>query len=130
MPDLREPADRRVRLLGFWVTRENRTLPDPADLVDAEWDESERRWVADYLQRGQIAAAWMGVSRCRLCACVNGSRDLTDGYYLWPEGLGHYVLDHGVGLPAEFLAHIDQGLQNLEGLERDGSWWRRNAART
>jgi hypothetical protein len=29
-------------------------LPDPADLVDAAWDEDERRWVADYLDRGGV----------------------------------------------------------------------------
>jgi hypothetical protein len=130
MSELRDSADRPVRLLGFWATPEDRTLPNPADLVDAAWDMSEREWVSDYLGNAQVAASWMGVSRCRLCGCVNGSRDLTDGYYLWPEGLAHYVITHGVRLPAEFLAHIDQRLRALEELERDGAWWRRNAAGT
>ncbi|MBP0451611.1 hypothetical protein J5Y04_18965 [Kitasatospora sp. RG8] len=107
MPELGEPVDRPVRLLDFWVTPENQTLPNPADLVDPGWEESERYWVADYLNHGLVAGSWMGASRCRLCSCSNGSRDLTDGYYLWPEGLGHYVLDHDVRLPAEFLDHIE-----------------------
>lgn len=130
MSELRDDADRPVRLLGFWGTPENQTLPNPADLVDAAWDEAERLWVSDYLDHGQVAGSWMGASRCRLCSRSNGSRDLTDGYYLWPEGLGHYVLDHGVRLPAEFLDHIEQRSQDLEDLERDGSWWQRNAAST
>ncbi|GAA1216661.1 hypothetical protein GCM10009665_03160 [Kitasatospora nipponensis] len=130
MSELREGADRPVRMLGFWGTSADRTLPDPADLVDAGWDESEREWVAGYLNDGQVARSWMGASRCRLCACLNGTRDLTDGYYVWPEGLGHYVLDHGVRLPAEFLVHIEQRLQALDEVVRDSSWWRRNAART
>ncbi|GHH82592.1 hypothetical protein GCM10018781_67830 [Kitasatospora indigofera] len=130
MSEPREDTGRPVRLLGFWGTPENRTLPDPAGLVDAAWEESERHWVSDYLDHGQVAGFSMGVSRCRLCACVNGSRDLTDGYYLWPEGLGHYVLDHGVRLPAEFVEHIGHRLQALEDLARDSSWWPRNAART
>jgi len=62
-----------------------------------------------------------------LCACVNGSRDLTDGDYLWPEGLSHYVLAHGVRLPTEFAAHIERRLESLEELKRDVSWWRSNA---
>lgn len=70
----------------------------------------------------------MGSSRCRICSCLNGCRDLTDGYYLWPEGLAHYVLDHSVRLPTEFLKHIDQRVEALEELERDISWWRQNAA--
>lgn len=126
---LEPTTGRAVRLLGFWASPGSDVLPDPADLVDAAWDEDERRWVADYLDRGQIAAEFMGASRCRLCACFNGSRELTDGAYLWPEGLAHYVVEHGVRLPAEFLAHIERRLRALEELERDGSWWRANAKR-
>ncbi|MFJ8429830.1 hypothetical protein ACIQ9P_00870 [Kitasatospora sp. NPDC094019] len=130
MPEPREPANRPVRQLGFWRTPSNRTLPNPSDLIDPDWEESERHWVADYLVHGQVAASWMGVSTCRLCSQSNGSRDLTDGYYLWPEGLAHYVLDHSVRLPAEFGVHIQQRLETLEELERDLSWWCQNSART
>ncbi|WP_052434530.1 hypothetical protein [Streptacidiphilus melanogenes] len=103
-------------------------MPNPADLVDPGWDVSERQWVADYLAHGQVAASWMGVARCRLCLRVNGSRDLTDGSFLWPEGLPHYVLDHAVRLPSAFLDHIVRRLQALDQLARDGSWWRSHAA--
>ncbi|PYC68359.1 hypothetical protein C7C46_29170 [Streptomyces tateyamensis] len=117
-------------MLGFWVTPEDQTLPNPADLVDDAWDESERQWVAEYLNRGQFAGGWMGSSRCRICSRVNGYRDFTDGFYLWPEGLAHYVLDHAVRLPTEFFEHISQRHEALEELERDISWWRQNAANT
>ena len=33
-----------------------------------------------------------------------GSSDLTDGVWLWPEGLAHYVEVHGLPLPEEFIA--------------------------
>lgn len=120
-----------VRLIGFWAPAdgEESELPDPTDFVDAEYDEDERWWVADYLERGQVALSFTGVSRCRLCSCPNGSRDLTDGTYVWPEGLGHYVLVHGVRLPAEFITHIEDRLAALEALERDRSWWLENAER-
>ena len=123
------PAGKRVRLLGFWVSPGTNSLPNPAALVDVSWDEAERQRVADYLSRGQVVASFMGASRCRLCSCINGSHDLTDGAYLWPEGLSHYVLDHSVRLPAEFLEHIERRLDDLERLERDGSWWQLNAMR-
>jgi hypothetical protein len=32
-----------------------------------------------------------------------GSRDLTDGVWVWPEGLAHYVEEHDVMLPDAFL---------------------------
>ncbi|WP_328958922.1 hypothetical protein [Kitasatospora purpeofusca] len=130
MSELSEHADRPVRLLGFWGSPENQKLPNPAHLVDPEWDGAERMRVADYLVHGQVAGEWMGSSRCRLCSRSNGSRDLTDGYYLWPEGLAHYVLEHGVRMPAEFTDHIEQRREALDGLDRDVAWWRENACRT
>jgi len=35
-----------------------------------------------------------------------GSSDLTDGVYVWPEGLVHYVEKHNVRLPTEFVKHV------------------------
>jgi hypothetical protein len=35
-----------------------------------------------------------------------GDSDLTDGTWLWPQGLVHYVAVHGVALPQEFVAHV------------------------
>jgi hypothetical protein len=35
-----------------------------------------------------------------------GSRDLTDGIWIWPEGLVHYVETHHLALPAEFMERI------------------------
>jgi hypothetical protein len=36
---------------------------------------------------------------------MNGFRDQSDGVWLWPEGLAHYVDKHGIRLPDEFVAH-------------------------
>ena len=36
--------------------------------------------------------------------CDNGSREFTDGTWLWPEGFSHYVENHQVRPPAEFVA--------------------------
>jgi hypothetical protein len=32
----------------------------------------------------------------------------TDGFFLWPEGLAHYVRDHSVRLPDEVISHITE----------------------
>jgi len=34
-----------------------------------------------------------------------GSRELTDGEWIWPEGLAHYVEHHDVILPDAFVDH-------------------------
>jgi hypothetical protein len=50
--------------------------------------------------------AYMGWSECRICGCINGSRDLTDGVYLWPEGFSHYVRVHNIKPSERFIKHV------------------------
>lgn len=61
---------------------------------------------------------------------VMGSRELTDGVYVWPEGLVHYIEKHNVRLPRQFVEHVLRGSHaslpdGPEGHEfdRDRSWW-------
>src|SRR5262245_15617423 len=62
----------------------------------------------------------MGFSYCRFhCGkrwrpwgyCVSsdllGTSELTDGEWLWPEGLPHYIDAHDVCLPEEFVARME-----------------------
>ena len=73
----------------------------------------------------------MGLSDCRLCGRVNGSAEFTDGVYLWPEGLAHYVREHSVKLPNEVLAHIRRRYEEMVALaprspeDVDRDWWQR-----
>lgn len=99
--------------IGFWRTTPNSTeeLPWPTESYDPRWDDRERLHVAAYLDCGQEHAAYKGSSTCRICGRSNGSRDFTDGTYLWPEGYSHYVRDHKVKPPQEF---IDHALRNLK----------------
>jgi hypothetical protein len=43
---------------------------------------------------------------------------------VWPDGLSHYVSDHGVRLPDEFVQHASSRTESLEEAERDLEWWR------
>ncbi|MFE2721793.1 hypothetical protein [Kitasatospora sp. NPDC059327] len=113
----------KLSALGYWSSPEVPNLPDPTRLVDADLDESERTFVSDYLARGQVARQFMGVSRCRLCGNANGSMEMTDGTFIWPEGLGHYVLQHSVRLPRDFIGHIFARLEELDEASVDHSWW-------
>jgi hypothetical protein len=60
-----------------------------------------------YLRSGYTFADWMGYSFCRFGCGVDGrpmgSSDRTDGEWVWPAGLAHYVASHGVFLPEEFV---------------------------
>lgn len=83
-------------------------LPDPRDHVDRSWDSYEREMVRKYLANGVVHQSYFGSAQCRMCHLVdgNGSRDFTDGVYLWPEGFAHYLEAHWVKPPQEFVEHV------------------------
>ena len=61
---------------------------------------------------------------CRICGAQNGSLELTDGVFLWPEGLAHYVTAHAVRLPAAFVEHVRSFMDEIESAHVDETWWR------
>ena len=97
--------------IGFWIApNDARTtpMPNPRDRVDALVDGDHAQLV-QYLRSGKRAMQWMGHSWCRFeCGIARssmGSKDLSDGTWLWPEGLAHYVEQHSVRLPRRFIEH-------------------------
>jgi hypothetical protein len=70
--------------------------------------------VADYLRDADVYEIYRGTSWCRfVCKHEMGNRELTDGFWVWPEDLGHYVRDHCVMLPSEFVQHIRANIPRI-----------------
>lgn len=81
--------------------------PDVRRFVDPGWDWTERMLVARYVADPRFRGpAYFGYSTCRLCGKNNGTCDMTDGTYTWPEGFGHYITEHMVKPPRDFIMHI------------------------
>lgn len=97
---------RPVRAIGYWRSQWQPDLPNPLDFVDRDWSPAERDRVIDHLDGGQEFAAWRGISNCRFCNRMNGSRCLTDGIFVWPEGFSHYLREHGVRPDEEFVRWV------------------------
>ena len=98
-----------MRMIGHWMSSRERHLAPPQEFV-GPWDEPSRQRVLEYLAHGHIRS-YRGYSSCRFPTCPAhagplGSRDHTDGIWAWPEGLAHYVRDHDVQLPVEFVDHV------------------------
>jgi hypothetical protein len=94
-----------LNLIGYWIMslKGDPFLP-PQEFVSDE-ESTVRQIVANYLDSGTMARAYRSTEWCRfLCRGDNGSCELSDGYWIWPEGLSHYVRDHNVRLPDEFVA--------------------------
>lgn len=81
--------------------------PDVKDFIDPSWNEAEKNKVSDYLKNGKEKESWKGSSVCRICGKRgNGSSCLTDGEWVWPEGLAHYIDDHNVKPPQVFVDYV------------------------
>jgi hypothetical protein len=130
--------------IGYWLGPYDPGYPDVHEFVDPTWDARERTAVAEWLRAGESNPFihQLGFSTCRFCGAVNGSDELTDGVYLWPEGLGHYVEKHEVRLTAPIVSYALQrqpiDRQNLAALKSfyehqprtsnraapiSGAWW-------
>ncbi len=91
--------------IGYWHSEQVPDFPDPGAFVDKTWDEHVRARIVQHLQSGLIHATAMGTSWCRFRCGVEhvGAAELTDGIYIWPEGLAHYIAKHDVRLPQEVV---------------------------
>ncbi len=144
-------SHKKLKAVGYWQERiyvESETFPKK----QIGWDGSE--WgpypqgviaalgtvqypsaVSEYLRAGTRVVSWRGLSNCRLdCGASHremGNACLSDGEWIWPEGLVHYVEWHEMPLPSIFVETIlgkhnaqlaATDWTNLE-IEYDGGYW-------
>jgi hypothetical protein len=97
-----------LKLIGYWAQNRWPSLyPHPQRLVRPGWRPGDRGRIAAYLRAGGLVAQYCGPSFCRICGKHNGSRELTDREWVWPEGLAHYVEAHSVCLPDEVIVAME-----------------------
>lgn len=88
--------------LGCGQTDEDpkgRTVFDGPGTDEGTWEERRdaRKKAATRAQEANMTAAEQ---------VDMGTAEQTDGVYVWPEGLAHYVAEHNVRLPKEFVNHV------------------------
>jgi hypothetical protein len=118
----------KLTAIGYWQSFDDLKYPDPGSFIDDNWNKEEKEKIVAYLKSAhQMPYAFGGNSWCRFrCGIAHlGSLEYTDGKYLWPEGLVHYVEKHNVKLPQEVLDHM---LANKirpvkDKYEIDNAWW-------
>ena len=121
-----------LRVIGLWLGPDAPGWPNVLDFVNT--DAGGREALAARLEAApRTDRLYMGYSTCRICGCRNGNGEYTNGVYIWPEGLAHYVRAHSVVLPfgvEEALLTVVPGSQDLEWAMsadsdcRDYEWWR------
>lgn len=99
----RSPRDEKLIPVGYWWSEREPELPMPDSNESIEHEEE----IVQYLRDARQINAYRGSSTCRICGDRrNGSREHSDGVYIWPQGLAHYVEEHKTTLPEEFVNHI------------------------
>ena len=124
----------RLKIIGYWHSLSEPSYPDPANFIDDLRDNSVKEYTLTYLRAGiKTDAIHLGSSWCRF-RCGNqhlGSYEYTDGQYVWPEGLQHYVEHHNLRLPqiildiflnSPFPSTVDMDDHKL--LHIDYEWWK------
>jgi len=111
--------------------------PLPEALVDTSWDPREREATAAYLEAGSPVAYQMGWEVCLICGSDVSGHVRSDGTFAWSGELGHYVSQHSLRMPRQFVVHAlnheiaplaDADLLKVEeailGGGVDDEWWR------
>lgn len=97
-----------LRPVGYWTSRRGDGLPDPRQLMSVKWERDRRSMIAAYLSSAAVLERLDSKQTCSICGADGGRKERTDGVWRWPEMLAHYVAQHGVQLPQEFIAQMEQ----------------------
>ena len=85
-------------------------FPDPGTLVERLGSKRYDERVHFYVSTAHRIRPQCGFAICRCCGISSpemGSAELSDGEWVWPEGLVHYLRIHQVPLPDSFLKSIE-----------------------
>ena len=123
---------KELKVIGYWKSEYDQQWPDPAWFVDNSLSEEELTKTVQYLRKGcPMPYATGGYSWCRFRCGEDliSSRELTDGKFIWPENLWHYVREHKVRLPIEFIKEVNTNKEILTFInfefEISFDWWQK-----
>lgn len=89
---------------GYWRQSQDSSseLPWPEPCTDAIWPLLKDNFIVR-LEALELRLSsegkqkfYRGSSICRLCKCINGSREYYTDEWRWPEGYLHYIKEHNV----------------------------------
>jgi hypothetical protein len=102
---------RKLKVVGYWHDEfDGKDWLHPSFLVDSGWELTDRDQIVRYLRSGVRIHEDLGYSHCRFANGPPdeqmGNADLSDGVWIWPEGLWIYVSVYSVRLPSDLIAHM------------------------
>jgi hypothetical protein len=106
---------------GIWKAAESDPFEVPvfSEVVDETWRPHDLDRLVEYLRACPVSiTSSMRPARCTLCDYFlpEPSAQRSDGVWVWPSSLSHYVAEHHVRLPDRIVEHIRErgyGVPNL-----------------
>ena len=113
-----------LKCIGFWKgLGRNHDYFQPDWLTQPGCAKEDLKSILAYLGMGHTCRVYLGYDECRFPGCTDGDRigstELTDGDWVWPEGLGHHVERHSVILPEEIRAKLRQCVWGVSSADRE-----------
>jgi hypothetical protein len=86
-------------------------IPNIESFIDSNWHPEDKSLIVNYLRTSPnvVASSAMPTS-CMLCEERLGDPGsfFSDGYWLWPERLVHYIEKHNLRIPDEMVKYIQE----------------------
>jgi hypothetical protein len=115
---LEEPRHSQSYIQKMKAKYEDFVEIQPHCLIDETfWETHNKEGVVNYLKKGTMLSAYMGFSNCRLCDNMLGTKDLSDGFFVWPEQFDHYITEHNLVIPEYFYEYIKEHNYEPEKIE-------------
>jgi hypothetical protein len=97
------------RWFGFFSEDHDSSIPPVDEFIDQDWRPSDWEQLANYVAHAPVvlASAMLPV-KCPLCdeSYLDPGSYSSDGEWLWPTSLAHYVTRHYVRPPDALIEHI------------------------
>jgi hypothetical protein len=86
-------------------------IPDIDSFIDKTWHPEDKSLIINYLKISpNVVASSAMPTMCMLCGEMLGDPGsfFSDGYWLWPERLVHYIEKHNLRIPDEMVKYIQE----------------------
>jgi len=98
---------RECQYYGFWGKPGSKTSFEQSATIDHNLEKNQKERIINYLSQSPLVCGAYGIVACQRCEKkFKGPNIHSDGVWVWPGTLMHYVQEHDVSLPKDFLKHI------------------------
>ena len=104
---------------GYFDVQPSPQLPSLDEISDPDWKVENIERIIRYLQKSPVYIVCIGKPEIWICDICGGlvSKDnslhLSDGTWVWPSGIEHFICRHSLVLPPKMIEHIRSRRYNL-----------------